>query len=230
MGRDKATTKKILNYHGIKTPKFFVANQKSSWSIPEGMRFPMIVKSLTEEASMGISQDSIVKSPEKLKKRIEFIHQTLETPALVEEYIEGRELYAGVIGNEKLQVLPLWELHFGDLGKKAYPIATERLKFNKDYQKRHGVRRGPARKIDELTQKRIQKGCLSAYRALRLNGYARMDLRLTDQNEVYFLEVNPNPELAWGEDLANAALHGGLEYSALIQRIVDLGLRWPKAA
>ena len=230
LGRDKAVAKKILDYHGIPTARFQVFPMDRKFKTSRDLRFPMIVKSLIEEASLGISQDSVVRSEKRLRQRVEFIHRTLATDALVEEYIPGRELYVGVLGNDRKEVLPIWELEFGDLGKKSLPIATQRLKFNKDYCQKHGVRRGPARNIAPSVRKEIEDLCLKAYGALRLNGYARMDLRLTPEGEIYFLEVNPNPELARGEDLANAAQHAGISYSELIGRIIELGLSWNKVA
>ena len=230
MGRDKAVTKKILNYHGILTPQFQVARQVGAIEEPTGMSYPMIVKSLLEEASLGISQDSVVKSFPKLAERVEFIHNSLGTPALIEEYIPGREIYVGVLGNQTIDVLPPWELDFGDLSKEAYPIATRRVKFNEKYVSKHGIRRGPAKGLSRKLLREINELCQKAFIALRLSGYARMDLRVTEAGEIYFLEVNPNPELARGEDLANAAQHAGLTYKSLIERILTLGLARDSAA
>ncbi|MCJ8277557.1 MAG: hypothetical protein MJK18_12000, partial [Bdellovibrionales bacterium] len=149
---------------------------------------------------------------------------------LVEEYVQGRELYVGVLGNSKVQVLPPWELHFGDIGEGGYPIATRNVKFSKKYCDKHGVKRGLAKKIDDGTIKKINNLCRGAFKALKLNGYARMDLRLTEEGEIYFLEVNPNAELANGECLANAARHAGLSYDQLIAKILSLGMSWKDIA
>ena len=230
LGRDKSLTKKVLNYHGILTPKFFVVQKGEKVKIPKEMKYPMIVKSLVEEASMGISQDSVVKSEEKLVARIEFIHNSLGTPALVEEYIDGKELYVGVLGNKNTKVLPPWEVHFGSLKEKGYPIATEKVKFSKSYSKKHGIRRGPVKGLSDKTLREIEKLSRAAYKSLNLNGYARMDLRVTKEGEIYFLEVNPNPELAFGECLANAAKFSGMSYENLIGKILNLGLSWKKAS
>ena len=230
LGRDKALTKKVLNYHGILTPGFFVVKEKQRIKIPEGMKFPMIVKSLLEEASLGISQDSIVRTDEKLIERVQFIHESIGTPALVEEYVEGRELYVGVLGNSKVKVFPPWELSFGDLSDGGYPIATRNVKFSKKYCEKHGVKRGLAKGISDASLKKINNLCRGAFSALKLNGYARMDLRLNEEGEVYFLEVNPNAELANGECLANAARHAGMSYDQLIAKILSLGLSWGDVA
>ena len=230
LGRDKALTKKVLNYHGILTPGFFVVKEKQRVKVPENMKFPMIVKSLIEEASLGISQDSIVRSVDKLAERVQFIHESIGTPALVEEYVEGRELYIGVLGNSQIKVLPPWELTFGDLADGGHPIATRNVKFSKKYCEKHGVKRGLAKSIDDATLKKISNVCRGAFKALKLNGYARMDLRLNERGEIYFLEVNPNAELANGECLANAARHAGMSYEQLIAKILSLGLSWKDVA
>lgn len=230
MGRDKALTKKILNFHGIKTPGFFTVDIKRNFSIPKDLNFPMIVKSLNEEASLGISQDSIVHSEEKLRKRIEFIHQKIGTAALVEEYIDGRELYVGVVGNKQIKVLSPWELHFGDLNEEAYPIATRNVKFNKKYCEKYEIKRGLARQLQPALMKEIESLSRKAYKALKLSGYARIDLRISSAGEIYFLEANPNAELANKECLANAARHSGIPYDELIAKILRLGLSYKQVA
>lgn len=229
VGRDKALTKKILKYHGIQSPAFFSVERNNK--IPENqLNFPMIVKSISEEASLGISQDSIVHTPQKLQKRVDFIHASIGTGALVEEYIEGRELYVGVLGNKRVEVFTPWELHFGDLDQNAYPIATRNVKFSKKYCDRHQIRRGPALGISQKVYNQIDELCRETYSALKLSGYARIDLRLSNGKEVFLLEVNPNAELANRECLANAANHSGMSYEQLIAKILSLGLSYQKAA
>lgn len=230
MGRDKALTKKILSYHGIKTAQFFTVDKGMKAPKEHNLRFPLIVKSTSEEASLGISQESIVHKQETLQKRVEFIHTTIDTGALVEEYIEGRELYVGVLGNKRVEVFAPWELHFGDLPKNSYPIATRNVKFSKKYCDKHEIRRGPALGISQRVANQIDELCRETYSALKMNGYARIDLRLKDNSEIYLLEVNPNAELANRECLANAALHSGMSYDRLIAKILSLGLSYQKAA
>ncbi|MEM7646435.1 MAG: D-alanine--D-alanine ligase [Pseudomonadota bacterium] len=230
LGRDKALAKKILKFQGIETPQFFSVDMGKKPKIPDGMNYPMIVKSLDEEASLGISQDSIVHDEKKLLKRIQFIHDSIGTPALVEEYILGRELYVGVIGNQQLKVLPPWELHFGDLEKKGHPIATRSVKFNKEYCEKHKIKRRAAKGLNPWLERKIGNLSRDAFRALKMTGYARMDLRLTEDQKIYFIEANPNPELADRECFANAARHMGLTYAELIGKIVRLGLAHHKAA
>ena len=157
LGRDKSLTKKVLNYHGILTPRFFVVKEKEKVRIPKEMNYPMIVKSLVEEASMGISQDSVVNNDDKLVERVHFIHERVGTAALVEEYIDGKELYVGALGNKNTKILPPWEVYFGSLSEKGYPIATEKVKFNKKYSEKHGIRRGPATGVDDKTLRNIEK-------------------------------------------------------------------------
>ncbi|MCB0379520.1 MAG: hypothetical protein KDD33_13595 [Bdellovibrionales bacterium] len=228
IGRDKALAKKILNYHDIATPQFCVVRKGQKASL-NNLRFPVIVKSLVEEASMGISQSSVVTSLEKLQERVQFIHENIQTDAIIEEYVDGRELYVSVLGHNRLKVLPPWELFFGDLGEQGKAIATWNVKFSKSYCEKHGITRGAA-KLDEFTMKRISKLCKTAYIALKFSGYARMDIRLTSQGKIYFIEANPNAELAKGECMANAARHKGQSYDKLIKEILSLALFNKKAA
>jgi D-alanine-D-alanine ligase len=193
---------------------------------PKRLQFPLIVKSLTQEASVGISQASVVDSDEKLKERVLFIHESIHTAALAERYIEGRELYVGVIGNQHLQALPVWELFFTNMPPEAKRIATDRVKWSVKYQKKYGIDSGPATELPEATSIRIQHVCKRAYRALELSGYARVDLRLDESGGVWLLEANPNPQIARGEDFAASAQRIGMSYETVLQRIINLGLRW----
>jgi D-alanine-D-alanine ligase len=190
------------------------------------MQFPLMVKSLTQEASIGISQASVVDSDEKLKERVTFIHQSIGTAAIVEQYIDGREIYVGIIGNQSLQALPVWELFFTNMPEGAKRIATDRVKWSVKYQKKYGIDSGPARDIPEDQLARIQHVCKRAYRALELSGYARIDLRVDLSGNPWVIEANPNPQIAKGEDFAASAEKVGLSYEGVLQRIINLGLRW----
>jgi len=148
------------------------------------------------------------------------------THALVEQYIEGRELYVGLIGNEQVKVLPIWELLFKNMPENDHRIATERLKWSKAYQKKHGIDSGEAKDLPNGAAEKIPVICKRVYRTLMLSGCARVDLRLTDKGQVYVIEANPNPQLSRDEDFAQSAKRAGLEYPDLIQRILNLGLRW----
>ncbi len=226
LARDKALTKKLLTYHRIQVADFVVFRRGHRARRPKRLAFPLMVKSLTLDASIGISQASVVDDDAKLEERVRFIHESLGTDALVERYIEGRELYVGILGNQQLQVLPLWELLFTKMPEDKRKIATERLKWSLTYQKRHGIVSGAARDLTPAAEARIQETCKRVYRNLMLSGYARIDLRLSDDGQVFVLEANPNPQLSDDEDFAEAAKEGGIEYGGLLQRIVSLGLRW----
>jgi D-alanine-D-alanine ligase and related ATP-grasp enzymes len=193
---------------------------------PKRLTFPLIVKSLTQEASIGISQASVVDTDEKLKERVTFIHESIGTAAIAERYIEGRELYVGILGNQALQAMPVWELFFTNMPDGAKRIATDRVKWSVKYQKKYGIDSGPAKDLVDAKAEGIQHLCKRAYRALELSGYARIDLRLEDNGNVWVLEANPNPQIAKGEDFAASAEKLGLSYEALMQRIINLGLRW----
>jgi D-alanine-D-alanine ligase len=157
---------------------------------------------------------------------VKFIHESIGTDALVEEYIEGRELYVGILGNNRLQVLPIWELSFSGMPEEARKIATERLKWSLKYQKKHGIVSGPAKDLPEALTRSITSICKRIYRNLMLSGYARIDLRLAEDGRVVVLEANPNPQLAHGEDFADSAEKAGIEYGPLLERIMRLGLEW----
>lgn len=225
LARDKSLSKKLLSYHRIEVPEFEVFRSGRPVRRPKRLAFPLIVKSLTQEASIGISQASVVDSDEKLKERVAFIHESIGTAAIVEQYIEGRELYVGIIGNQTLQALPVWELFFTHMPADARRIATDRVKWSVKYQEKYGIQSGPAELSAEVAAS-IQHLCKRAYRALELSGFARVDLRLDDKGHVWVIEANPNPQIAKGEDFAASADTAGISYESLMQRIVNLGLRW----
>ena len=226
LARDKSLSKKLLAYHRIAVPEFEVFRIGRPIRRPKRLAFPLMVKSLTQEASIGISQASVVDTDEKLKERVEFIHASIGTAAIVERYIEGRELYVGILGNQALQALPVWELFFTNMPADAKRIATDRVKWSVKYQKKYGIESGPARDLPEAIADRIQHVCKRAYRALELSAYARIDLRLDEAGNVWLLEANPNPQIAKGEDFAASAERVGIGYDSLLQRILNLGLRW----
>ena len=223
LARDKALTKKILTYHRIAVPRFAVFKPRKKIMLPARLTFPMFVKSLTEEGSEGISQASLVRDPEKLIERVGFIHEKTNAPALVEEFIEGREIYVGVFGNELLTALPPWEL---TISKKDAPvIATDKAKWDPQYQKKIGLKTGPA-KLEESIMRKIESTSKRIYRLLNLTGYARLDYRLSEGGRLYLLEANPNPQIARNEDFADSAEHAGMKYEELLQKLVTLGLSY----
>jgi D-alanine-D-alanine ligase len=226
LARDKSLSKKLLAYHRIAVPEFEVFRAGRPIRRPKRLPFPLIVKSLTQEASIGISQASVVETDEKLKERVAFVHESIGTAALVEQYIDGRELYVGILGNQSLQALPVWELFFTNMPPEAKRIATDRVKWSVKYQKKYGIDSGPARDLSEAACEKIQHLCKRTFRALELSGFARVDLRLDDAGRVWVLEANPNPQIARGEDFVDSAAKAGLSYEAVLQRIINLGLRW----
>ena len=226
LARDKSLSKKLLAYHRLAVPEFEVYRIGRPVKRPRRLPFPLIVKSLTQEASVGISQASVVDTDEKLVERVAFIHESIGTAAIVERYVEGRELYVAILGNQALQALPVWELFFTNMPPEAKRIATDRVKWSVKYQQKYGIESGLAKELPEETAAAIQHVCKRAYRALELSGYARIDLRLDEKGNVWILEANPNPQIARGEDFAASAEKVGLAYDALLQRIINLGLRW----
>jgi D-alanine-D-alanine ligase len=225
LARDKALSKKLLAYHRIPVPDFTVVRPGRKPQLSKRMTFPLIVKSLFFEASAGISQASVVENADQLARRVHFIHENLGTAAIVEQFIDGRELYVGVIGNQRLETLPVWEMSFEKMPDNRWRIATERVKWSTQYQKRHGIMTDRAA-LDEGLIERIHRIARRAYRALDLNGYARIDFRLNEEGRPYVLEANPNPNLAYGEDFAESAEVYGVSYERLLDRILTLGLRW----
>jgi D-alanine-D-alanine ligase len=225
LARDKALSKKIFRYYRIPAPAFHVFRLGRAVRVPKDLSYPRIVKTVDEEASLGIAQASIVRDEEKLRERIDFVHRRLGTDAIAEQYIHGRELTVSVIGNERLQTFPIWELFFDNLPPGSNPIATERAKWDREYQLRAGIATGPAEDLPEALSRHIVHLAKRSYRALHLSGYARLDLRLTEDGKVYVIEANPNPDLRREEDFAASATEAGLSYPQLLQRLLNLGLR-----
>jgi D-alanine-D-alanine ligase len=225
LGRDKSLTKTLLSYHRIPVPRFLIVPRERKVKRPKRLDFPLFVKSLTMDASIGISQASVVETDAKLQERVNFIHESIGTDALVEQYIEGRELYVGILGNLRLQALPVWELSFAKMPEESRQIATERLKWSLAYQKKHGIDSGAA-ELEPASALAMQELCKRSYRILMMSGCARIDLRLSAEGRAYVIEANPNPQLSPDEDFAQAALAAGMKYPELIQRLLGLGLRF----
>jgi len=226
LARDKALSKQLLSFHRVPVPEFAVYRVGRAVRRPKRLAYPLIVKSLTKEASAGISQASVVDDDDKLIERVRFVHKTLGTDAIVERYVDGRELYVGMLGNERLRVFPIWELFLTKMPEDAWRIATDRVKWNRAYQKKRGVKTDAAKNLSDETIERIKHVCKRVYRVLGLSGYARIDLRLDPEGRPFVLEANPNPQLAYGEDFAESAERADIAYSQLIQRIINLGLLW----
>jgi D-alanine-D-alanine ligase len=225
LARGKDLSKTLVHYHRISVPAFAVFPMGRKVRRPPRLALPLIVKSVSEDASIAISQASVVDSDEKLAERVAFIHQRVGTAAIAEQYIEGREFYVGVLGNDRLRVLPVWELEFSNMAAGAWHIATEKVKHDPGYQERRGILQGPAQDLPPDLYARIQRTAKRIYRTLELDGYARIDFRLAPDGTLYFLEANPNPEIAESQEFATAALHDGISYPELLHRIVALGMQ-----
>jgi len=223
--KHKAISKKILGYHRIRVPEFTVIGRGKRCTRPARLKFPILVKPLKEEASYGISQASFVETDEQFKERVQFIHTSHDCDVIAEEYIAGRELYVSVLGNHRLDVFPIRELVFKEVSPDEPKIATYRAKWDEEYRKRWGLQNRFADSLDPALAKDIVQTCKRIYRLLTIDGYARVDLRVTPNNEIYFIEANPNPILAADEDFAQSALKAGLAYPQLIERIIRTGLK-----
>jgi D-alanine-D-alanine ligase len=225
LARDKAISKQLLAFHRIRVPRFAVFRVGRKARRPRKLDYPLVVKSLYEEASLGISQASLVTSDEKLVERVAFMHETFGVDVIAEEYIDGRELYVGVVGNRRLHAFPVWEMMMDHLPDKAPRIATRKVKWDLAYQKKYHIDTAAA-ELPAGMAEQILKISTSIYRVLKMSGYARIDFRLAPDGKVYVLEANPNPDLQRAEDFAQSAKAGGVDYPVLIQRIVNLGLSY----
>jgi len=226
MTRNKALMKTILRYHDVPTPPFALFQPGTPIRRPAHLEFPLIVKSTTEHGSVGIAQASIVCDERKLRERVTFVHEQLHTDAIVEAYVEGWEMYVGIMGNRRLQTFPIWEMDFGNVPAGAPRIATEKVKWDLGYQERRAIKTCAAVDLPRGVESRIKKLTKRAYRLLGQSGYARMDFRVAPDGSVFLLESNPNPQLAYGEDFAESADADGVDYLDILQRILRLGLSY----
>jgi D-alanine-D-alanine ligase len=221
LAQDKALAKKIFAFHKIRTP-FFATSYKGKLDHSHDISFPLIVKPTSEDGSIGIDAGSVVGSVKELMERIHYIHEEFDSPALIEEYIEGREMYAAVLGNESPEVLPLIELDLSKLPVGTPKIAGKEVKWDKETEHYRVTKSAPAEDLDGDTVKRLSDTALAAYQALKLRDYGRIDMRLTPKGEVYVIEANPNPWLSTGAEFFMAAKKAGRSYTQLISEIVDL--------
>ena len=224
IARDKALSKKILHYHRVKVPPFATFERGRKIRRPRSLAFPLIVKSQVFEASEGIAQASVVHSDADLEERVRFVHERIGSDAIAERYIDGRELYSAVLGNRRLEVMPTWELFLDGLPPGATRIATRKVKWDFDYRERHGIRIGRAA-IDETLERKIMRTSRRLCRALGLDGYVRIDYRLSPDGDLHFLEANPNPDIAEGDEFASACEARGMSYHAVLARILHLARR-----
>jgi len=225
LSRGKDLSKKLVSYHRVPTPPFAVFPKGRKIVRPKRLTFPVIVKTLSEDASLGIAQASRVDDDASLKERVTFIHERHGTAAIAEQFIAGRELYVGVLGNQRLRALTVWELDFGDMAGDGAAIATEKVKHDAAYQKKHAIQSRPAKDLAPELQTRLKHLAKRIYRTLELDGYARIDFRLSADGVPYFLEANANPDIAESEEFAQAAKHDGLKFRDMIDRILALALQ-----
>ena len=223
---NKPLMKKVLAYHRIPIPHFRVFPVGKAVRRPRSLPFPLIVKSTSEHGSEGISQASIVTSDEKLKERVEFIHTRLRTDAMAEQFIEGREFYVGVLGNNRLETFPVWEIRFRNLPEGTQAIATSKVKWDLEYREKLGISTAAAENLPPGCDQLMSKLCKRIYSILGLCGYARMDFRLSADGKIYLIEPNPNPDLGSQEDFAMSAMAAGMSYEDLVQKVLTLGLRY----
>jgi D-alanine-D-alanine ligase len=223
LSRDKPLSKQLLSYHRIPTPQFAVLRRGVKLIVPRKLKFPLFVKSTSEDASLGIAQASVVEDANKLRERVAFVHDQLKSDALVEEYIEGQELYVGVLGNERLRRLPVWQMQFGTMPESLPAIATRKVKWDRRYQKKYGITTSAAQDLPPAVLAQLDRMARRIYRTLGLSGYARMDFRVNAAGQCYVLEANANPNVASAEDFAQSALSAGMGYDELLSRIITLG-------
>jgi D-alanine-D-alanine ligase len=223
LAQDKSLAKKVFHFHKIRTP-FFAVSYRGRLDHSHDIEFPLIVKPLSEDGSIGIDASSVVESVKELMEKIHYIHEQFDSPALIEEYIEGREIYAAILGEEKPEALPLVELDLSKLPEGTPKIASTDVKWEKDSDAYRKTRSHVVEDLDEKTIEKIQEKAVAAYQALKLRDYGRIDMRLTEKGEIYVLEANPNPWLSSGAEFAMAARKSGRTYTDLMRDIVDLAM------
>lgn len=224
LAQDKNLAKKILVHHRIRVPKWITSYFRRPLKSIKSFEWPAFVKPTMEESSEGISRDSFVANEKDCLDRIRFLHEKYETDVIIEEFIDGRELYVSVIGNQRLQVLPIREISFKDYPEDLPKFATYKVKWDPEYRKRWGIRNTFAKLTDEQTAN-IQAVVKRCFDALQLSGFARFDIRLKDDGEIVVLEANPNPSLSPWDDFAQSAQKAGFEYGQAVEKIIDLALQ-----
>jgi len=222
--KNKGMTKEILAYHRIRFPAYAIFPPGATVRKPKRLSFPLFIKPLQEEASYGISQDSFVENDQAFEERVRFIHERMNQDALAEEYIDGRELYVSILGNRRLQVFPLREVIFSAIPEGRPKFSTFKAKWDDAYRQRWGIQNIFAEPLPEGMAERITQICKKVYRVLRIQGYGRIDLRVSRDGDIAILEANPNPNLADDDEFAQSALKTGLSYDGLIQRILGLAI------
>jgi D-alanine-D-alanine ligase len=224
LAQDKATAKKMFAFHDIRTP-YFATAYRGNIDHAHDVKFPLIVKPQLEDGSIGIDEEAVVNSVKELMERVEYVQNEFDSPALIEEYIEGREIYAAILGSyEKTEVLPLVELDLSQLPEGTPRIASRAVKFERDSEAYKVTKSQVVEDLDEATATKLSETALAAYRAVKLRDYGRVDMRLTADGEVYVIEANPNPWLSSKHEFAMAAKKSGRSYTQLIGEIVGMAI------
>jgi D-alanine-D-alanine ligase len=219
--KNKALAKKVLAYHRVRLPRFVVSHQTRPVRGLQRFKYPAFVKPVGEESSDGIAKASFVKGADEAMERVRYLHQKFECDVLIEEYIEGRELYLSVLGNRRLTVFPPREIFFEQVPEDVPKFATFHAKWNEKYRDKWGIKNGPAKELPAGVEEHLKQLARKVYRVLKIQGFGRIDVRLTPAGDVYVIEANPNPSLTEDEDFAQAALSGGTSFDALITEILN---------
>ncbi len=223
LAKHKGISKEILAHNGLRVPRFVTIPFGRRIVRPKHLNFPLVVKPLNEEASLGISQSSLVETDHQFRKRVRFLRDNYGHDVIAEEYIHGRELYVSLLGDRALRVFPLREILFQEVPEGEPRIASYRAKWDDEYRRKWGIDNQFAR-LRPVLRRKVQRIGRQVFRLLELDGYVRLDLRITSDEQVVFIEANPNPMLARHEDFAHAAWKSGLKYHELIQAILRIGL------
>ncbi|HKE85580.1 MAG TPA: hypothetical protein VKB50_17580 [Vicinamibacterales bacterium] len=223
LAQDKAIAKKIFSFHGVHTP-VFAKSFRGRLDFSHDLQFPVIVKPAREDGSIGIEFSAVVSSIRELMERMDWLHTNFDSPVLIEEYIEGRELYVGVIGNDKPEALPVVELDLSKLPNGTPRIASAEVKWGKGTKAFRETKSAIATDLPEDSVLALQKTAVGAYQALELRDYGRVDMRLQPDGGVQVIEVNPNPWLSSKAEFAMAARKSGRNYTQLVEEIVELAM------
>jgi D-alanine-D-alanine ligase len=219
--KDKALAKTLLSYHHIRMAHFVVSRKQRPLRRITRLKFPVFVKPAAQESSEGIVKASFARNESDALERARFIHQSLNGDALIEEYVDGRELYVSLMGTNKVTVFPIRELFFEKVPEGEPKFAHSKAKWDGEYRWKWGIKNGPAAELPPRVEKKLVTEAKRIYMFLKICGLGRIDMRLTPDNELVFIEANPNPSLAESDDFARSAATAGLSYDTLIQRIID---------
>lgn len=222
--QSKVLTKKILKSFGVKTPNSTIySSQQKKYS--HKLNYPLIVKPAFEDASVGIENKSVVNNYKELKARVDYVIDYFKQPALVEEFIEGRELNVAICGDEELEVLPISEIDFSEMPKHLANIVSYQAKWDPLHEAYHKTIPHCPAELSKKVRKKAEETALAAFKAIRVRDYARVDMRLSKDNEVYVLEVNPNPDLTEGAGFMRSAEAAGYKYDEMLVKIINLALK-----